>query len=97
MPMVSKVGERRNFFAHTLTGAYRSTEEPECQGDAATMHDTLFTVGELASHSIDFLKSRNLSQLSPAYFFFAARSAMAALSTLSAAVTIRGVKFSRIC
>lgn len=48
MAMVSKVGGRRNAFAHTLTGSYWATEEPEFKFDVATMHDTLFTIGEIA-------------------------------------------------
>ncbi|OBJ53409.1 hypothetical protein [Mycobacterium sp. 1423905.2] len=48
MAMVSKVGKRRNAFAHTLTGSYWATEEPEFKFDVATMHDTLFTIGEIA-------------------------------------------------
>ena len=46
--MVSKVAKRRNTFAHTLTGSYWATEEPEFKFDIATMHDTLFTIGAIA-------------------------------------------------
>jgi hypothetical protein len=48
MAMVSKVSKRRNAFAHTLTGSYWAAEEPEFKFDATTMHDTLFTIGEIA-------------------------------------------------
>lgn len=46
--MVSKVSDRRNTFAHTLTGSYWATSEAKFKFDTATMHDTLFTVGEIA-------------------------------------------------
>lgn len=46
--MVSKVGSRRNTFAHNLTGSFWGVKNPDVKFDAATMHDALFTVGEIA-------------------------------------------------
>jgi hypothetical protein len=46
--MVSRVRERRNSFAHTLTGSYWDRPTTEGIFTPESMDDTLFTVGEIA-------------------------------------------------